>query len=402
MAGLRLQLASIRKIGARLIENRQFAASTAKMMIARVAHQVHMPAPDRAGKIGQVSIRITDHCNLRCHTCGQWGDNGYLHNVPIKELSAREIPTERYIELLTDLHKHGHRPGLYLWGGEPMLYKGSVDLFEAAAKLGMPGSIATNGSRVAENAERLVEAPLFLLQASIDGPTAEVHNACRPGAGLRSDNFAVVNRGLDEIRRVREERGRKLPIVAALCTINNLNYDRLVETYDNFRDKVDMFVFYLAWWIDDESADQHTEDFKHRFGFEPTLHKGWVGGWLPPDFKVLSDQLNEVAKRGLKGSEPAVFIVPPFTEPADLERYYTDHSSLFGFKKCVSIYRMVEIDSNGDMSPCRDYHDYVVGNVKDHTITELWNNAMYSKFRGSLKTDGLMPVCTRCCGLMGN
>ena len=61
----------------------------------------------------------------------------------------------------------------------------------------------------------------------------------------------------------------------------------------------------------------------------------------------------------------------------------------------------VEINSNGNLSPCRDYHDYVVGNVKDHTITDLWNNEPYARFRSSLHTEGLMPVCTRCCGLMG-
>jgi len=27
-----------------------------------------------ARSIRQLSIRITDVCNLRCHTCGQWGD----------------------------------------------------------------------------------------------------------------------------------------------------------------------------------------------------------------------------------------------------------------------------------------------------------------------------------------
>jgi radical SAM protein with 4Fe4S-binding SPASM domain len=61
----------------------------------------------------------------------------------------------------------------------------------------------------------------------------------------------------------------------------------------------------------------------------------------------------------------------------------------------------VEVDSNGDMTPCRDYHDYVVGNVKESTITELWNAPAYRRFRKSLSREGLMPVCSRCCGLMG-
>ena len=94
-------------------------------------------------------------------------------------------------------------------------------------------------------------------------------------------------------------------------------------------------------------------------------------------------------------------ILPPLAEQADLEAYYTDHEARFGFDKCVSIYSAVEIDSNGDMSPCRDYHDFVVGNVKERTVTQLWNSAPYVQFRQSLSTKGLMPVCARCCGLMG-
>jgi radical SAM protein with 4Fe4S-binding SPASM domain len=99
---------------------------------------------------------------------------------------------------------------------------------------------------------------------------------------------------------------------------------------------------------------------------------------------------------------PGVLIIPNLTSEKDLERYYTDHSATFGYNRCTSVYRAVEINANGDMSPCRDYYDYVVGNVKTHTITELWNSDRYRRFRSSVEQDGLMPVCTRCCGLMGN
>ena len=85
----------------------------------------------------------------------------------------------------------------------------------------------------------------------------------------------------------------------------------------------------------------------------------------------------------------------------DLEKYYTDHNCAFGYNRCVSVYSAVEINSNGDMSPCRDYHDFVVGNVKEKTVTQIWNSAPYRKFRKSISEKGLMPVCTRCCGLMG-
>ena len=34
--------------------------------------------PDRDQRVSQVSIRCTDLCDLRCRTCGQWGENGWL------------------------------------------------------------------------------------------------------------------------------------------------------------------------------------------------------------------------------------------------------------------------------------------------------------------------------------
>ena len=53
-----------------------------------------------ANKIRQASFRITDRCNLRCHTCGQWGDQGFLHNQDLKVLKQNEVPVSRYQEIL--------------------------------------------------------------------------------------------------------------------------------------------------------------------------------------------------------------------------------------------------------------------------------------------------------------
>jgi radical SAM protein with 4Fe4S-binding SPASM domain len=355
----------------------------------------------KGGKIRQASFRLTDRCNLRCHTCGQWGDNGYLHSYSLNELKEREIPTERYLHLLKDLGEHGHQPLVYFWGGEPMLYEGILDLIAGATDLGLPTSIATNGTRLAASAERLVEAPLFLLQVSIDGHCAELHNALRPSAGGGGDNFRDIKRGLAAVREARQARGRNLPLIAALTVISQANAAHLNDIYEAFRDEVDLFVFYLSWWIDEASAAAHEDDFSRRFGVHPTLHRGWVGGWRPGDPGALDRELQTVFKKSRAWSAPAVALVPPLTGTEELNTYYADHGATFGYDKCVSIYQVVEVDSNGDLSPCRDYHDYVVGNVRTATISELWNSPRYRDFRLSLNREGLMPVCTRCCGLMG-
>ena len=359
------------------------------------------PSKDgRARRIRKVSLRITDLCNLRCHTCGQWGDQGFLRGQNLKEFKKREVPVNRYLEVLEDLVRHGHRPELYLWGGEPMLYEGTLEVIDTAAKLRLPTSIATNGTRIATVAERLVQAPLFLMQVSIDGPNAALHNRARPGVGT-ADNFADIQAGLAAVRQVREKQGSNLPLMASLTTISKENYRHLVDIYEAFRDKVDLFVFYLSWWIDRESAQAHEDDFSRRFGFKPVRHWGWVGDWKPGDYQELNRQLQELLQRSRSWAAPPVTVIPPIFGEINLRTYYTNHRARFGFNRCHSIYQMVEVNSNGDLSPCRDYHDYVVGNIKEHTITELWNSPAYRQFRRSLATDGLMPACTRCCGLMG-
>jgi radical SAM protein with 4Fe4S-binding SPASM domain len=395
-------ISTILKTAPKILESAAYTKNVAMIQVDKFLRNLFPRAEEGlANKIRQCSIRITDFCNLRCHTCGQWGDSGFLRSCSLKELKTQEVSPDRYIELLRDLKGQGHTPSMYLWGGEPMLYKGSVEIIEEAAKLGMPPSIATNGTGLAEHAARLVAAPMFVIQISIDGPDAATHNASRPGSTPSIDNFATITRAIERIREERKDRKQRLPLIAGLTTINNVNYDRLVDIYDVFRDKVDVCVFYLAWWIDEESAQKHTVDFEERFGYKPAKHYGWIGAWRPPDYGVLSRQLQALNERATKSGGPAVVIMPPLTDPAELEKYYTDHSCSFGFDRCVSIFSAVEINSNGDMSPCRDYHDFVVGNVKEKSITELWNSEPYKVFRKSLSEKGLMPVCTRCCGLMG-
>jgi MoaA/NifB/PqqE/SkfB family radical SAM enzyme len=76
-----------------------------------------------------------------------------------------------------------------------------------------------------------------------------------------------------------------------------------------------------------------------------------------------------------------VSIIPPITGLENLKAYYNNHQATFGYNQCVSIYQVVEVNSNGDVSPCRDYHDYVVGNVREHTVSELWNSERYVAFQ---------------------
>ena len=65
-----------------------------------------------------------------------------------------------------------------------------------------------------------------------------------------ADNFADIQAGLAAVHEARRTQGRSLPLIASLTTISRNNFRHLTDIYDAFRDKVDLFIFYLSWWID--------------------------------------------------------------------------------------------------------------------------------------------------------
>lgn len=368
-------------------------------------HLFNLRYPGRASGIAhairQIGFRVTDACQLRCHTCGQWGDQGYLLGQSMRALRAQEVTPERYRLLLDDLHAHGHAPVLYFWGGEPMLYPGLLDVIEHGARLGMPPTIASNGTGVAAAAERMVDAPMLLVQISVDGADAATHDHARPSAGGGGGSFAEVCAAFDSLRDVRAARGAGLPMIVSLTTISRRNHRDLAAIYDRFAAVTDLQIYYLSWWIDDDAADAHDAEFQRRFAQSASRPRGWVGDWREFDYDALAASLATLHRRAAGAGRTPVYVMPSLTDAADLRRYYTDHAATFGFDQCISIFQTPEVNSNGDLSPCRDYGDWVVGNVKDRTVTELWNSDRYVDFRRSVTRDGLMPVCTRCCGLMG-
>jgi hypothetical protein len=137
MSAFAVQAASFDKLMPSLLERPEFSLGAAKLLINRLLLNMRVPHYGMGAGIRQVSFRRTDLCNLRCYTCGRWGDNGYLVGRPIARLVRNEISPDRYIELLDDLIQHEHRPRVYLWSGEPILYRGLVPLVEALAGLGL-------------------------------------------------------------------------------------------------------------------------------------------------------------------------------------------------------------------------------------------------------------------------
>jgi radical SAM protein with 4Fe4S-binding SPASM domain len=264
----------------------------------------------------------------------------------------------------------------------------------------MPITMVTNGTHVADRVDDIMET-CKILWLSIDGPNAEIHNEQRPGVSSKTDNFKAVKAALETISAEKKRRNSVFPFVVPISVIARYNIDYLADIYKFTSQYADAHIFYLSWWIDEQSAQAHSDDFKRRFGFEPHTHWGWVGTWKNFDHGIIFDKFEEMRALSNQIGRCPPLMYPRLKTREQVRRYYEDHSAVFGFNQCVSIYMTMEVDSNGDFSLCRDYHDYIIGNIKTDPVTKIWHSEAARKFRSSISSDGIMPVCTRCCGLMG-
>jgi radical SAM protein with 4Fe4S-binding SPASM domain len=379
------------------------SANLLSYQLAKETFNLRHPLGSRSGRgdsLRLVGMRITDMCNLRCHSCGQWGDNGYLVGKSLKELKRREVSLEHYRRLVDQVVEAGHKPVWYIWGGEPMLYPGLVELMHYIHEKGMPISLVTNGTRVAELADDILDT-CQILHLSVDGPNAAIHNTQRPGVASGHDNFREVKDALVAISEAKRRRRSAFPYVLPISCLTRYNLDYVLELNRFVAEYADAQLFYLTWWMDPESASEHTADFERRFGFAPKTHYGWIGTWKDFDHGLLFDRFREMEEEAHRRGTCPPIMMPELRQRADVLRYYDDHKAQFGYDQCVSIFMTMEIDSNGDVSLCRDYHDYVIGNIVRDQLEDIWNGEKARKFRSSIEKDGIMPVCRRCCGLMG-
>ena len=197
-----------------------------------------------------------------------------------------------------------------------------------------------------------------------------------------------------------KDRQSRVSIVPLSC-ITAYNIDYVVDLYKFTSQYADAQILYLTWWIDQASAIEHSNDYERRFGSKPQTHYGWIGDWNDFDHGIILDKYQEMIDLSRKGGKCPPMMMPELYTKEEINTYYKDHSETFGYNQCVSIYMTLEIDSNGDVSLCRDYHDYIIGNIQQDRVEDMWNNEAAVKFSQSISQDGVMPVCRRCCGLMG-
>jgi radical SAM protein with 4Fe4S-binding SPASM domain len=331
-----------------------------------------------------VTLFLTHRCNLRCKMCGQWGEGG-VAKKQAPEVLKTELSLQDLEKLVDELS--GFKPSITLFGGEPLLFEGCVDLIAYIKSKAMHCLMITNGSLLQDHAEALVKAGLDELNLSLDGGQ-ELHDQIRGMPGL----FERINKGLEKLNSCKALSGKNRPLVNLQCTITKYNYQHLEQLTKVAQDiKADSLTFHNLIFLNPESL-QKQASFDRRLG---SSSADWQGFVFEPgiDPKVLDEKRKEILSRRYDFS---LDFYPNFS-CRELEAYYADpcYSPSAQNCRCISPWLVAYVFPDGQIKPCLNF-SYSFGNIKETGFRDSWNSVQATGFRRMLKANKVFPACVRC------
>jgi len=352
--------------------------------------EYHLGSDGCASTIKEIDLKITNMCNLRCRMCAQWGQSGYNYDRPAEAL-REVVPAKYYKRVIDDCAPSN--PLYYIWGGEPMMYPDILDVLAHIKLRRNPVALINNGTLIEKHAAQLVRMYVDTIMVSLDGPP-RLHDEIRGVPGT----FDRLKAGCQAILAERSARKQITPVLVLLITINTANVGAIARTARIAeRLGADFIGIYWSWFTNHEIGQRHTAFMEKYFGVTPTAWKGFVLDTVGIDVERLIEEVRRV--RALKLKCPIIWV--PRLAESQIRRYYSDPAHTFGYRRCYTPWWQVEIGPNGDVGPCRDYPDFVCGNIREEPLPVIFNNERFRHFRRVLKANKLTPICGRCCGLMG-
>jgi radical SAM protein with 4Fe4S-binding SPASM domain len=343
--------------------------------------------PVRTNSPRLLTFMMTYRCNLRCTMCWQWGEQGLFHAMP-REHELEQLDLETLRSVIDDVAEEG--TGVFVWGGEPFLHRDILPFVEHVKSKNLYCSINTNGTYLPRDAARLVELGVDAVMVSVDGPAA-VHDSIRGMQG----SFRKIADGVRAIREARGGDGRR-PEIIVNTTVSPGNQGVLLETRETVEEMgADRMILSQLWFTTEQIGRANEAYFREKFSAHASSWKGFVMDVSGLDAALIGDQMREMSRRN--GSLKLRFL--PDLHPGQIRDYYARPEESFGRSRCFVPWLESEILPNGDVTPCSDRPDLILGNVKQQRFREIWNNEAYQAFRRAMKEDGLFPYCSRCCGL---
>jgi MoaA/NifB/PqqE/SkfB family radical SAM enzyme len=318
-----------------------------------------------------VNVFVTDRCNLRCRECHY----AYTDTPGFKLNQVGDMHPDIFYKLINEVPG---KPLLSFSGGEPLLHPQVGEFISAAKKKGFICSLVSNGWMLADRAQEICDTGLDVLTISVDGPK-DTHNSVRG-----RNSFERLEKGLERLLQISSR-----PLIFISMAISDLNYDKLIPTYDLVRRwGVDGLNFNHLWMQTDEMVQQlDTQSI-----FFTGDHVGWKVNNDNIDVNLLADELDEIRARSWGGD--FLVVESPYFNRQEMITWYREPTKPVKHNNVRCGWIRMKVWSDGKVKPCRDWD---IANILDEHVGDIWNGPTQKHFRKTLAEKGMLPICTRCC-----
>jgi radical SAM protein with 4Fe4S-binding SPASM domain len=337
----------------------------------------------------EVAFKLTNRCDLRCTHCYQWGDEGY-HRSLLGPDRGRDLPLAVIARVLEATREVGSN--LYLWGGEPLVYRDWDGLVDLLAEHGRWTTICTNGTMIERRLTSLQRiSSVVEMSISIDGFAAE-HDAVR-GAGAFARTLAGL-RMLLESRRAGAYRGE--------ITVNLVISDAMIPRLFEFvafleAEGVETVFLSFPWFIAETTAAMMDGYVAAHL---PAVRVAERASWDSFSFRVDPERLDDL-RAELARIDAASWRLKlrynPALSPEDLDEFIRgSHRPAQNKTRCLALRTRLDVFPNADVVSCKFFPEFTVGNLATQSVAEVWHGARYDDVRRTVATCGLMPACAKC------
>jgi radical SAM protein with 4Fe4S-binding SPASM domain len=86
----------------------------------------------------------------------------------------------------------------------------------------------------------------------------------------------------------------------------------------------------------------------------------------------------------------------PAIEPNEIDDFvFGTEQTAQNRSQCFAISNRMDILADGQISTCKLFPEFSIGDLYNHGVVELWNNKLFQDFRKVISGE-LMPVCSKC------
>ena len=327
----------------------------------------------------QMDVELHRRCNLHCLPCSRQASE-----FDMNEDSARkEMPVERWVELVAEARELG----VLIWniegGGEPMAVSDLlIPVMRAIKHNDVYGIVTTNGTLWTDDFLREVVAMEWdRIHFSLDGPSATEHDFVR-GRG----RFEQTVRAMERLTHWKHKLDLYAPMLNLNIVINNRNYDKLPEVVEMARRLEVDYIF--------------TEPLINYFAGSERL-------------KLTGEQLRSLAnhvrkakwlceKYGIDNN----FATKDKNLEADLVEKTADMNEVH-FKEveeiedefisvlCYKPWTHMAVKYDGRCGHCGLIEEAEDARTKG--LREIWSGEWLESIRSGMRSKQLLPHCSRCC-----